>query len=144
VKIEDIEVKTFYAIREDHPTPYCGQVVAKDPDGGPWVKVIGRSAQGKGHWIFTANILMTWVDYTAKEAEAQRARELTRATQQEMENSIRESLHTLSIDTFVDIEVDDSTEAVQIIVDHDDLAAFVAELARAARAALPAHAQEEV
>ena len=158
MKLEDIEVEKLYAIdnRRLGMRPSCGKVKLKSRDHGqegraPWLLVdfcnpeTGEPYPGSlAQWVGPQRFLMTWSDYTAQQAEEQRAKELARAAQQEMENSIRESLHALSIDTFIDIEVDDRTEAVQIIVDHDDLAAFVAELARAARAALPAPAQEEV
>jgi len=145
MKLEDIEVEKLYAIRVNDfgCGAFCCQATAKDPQG-TWVKIIAVDPEGgeaergaTARWVTSNYILATWVDYTTKQAEEQRARELARAAQQEMENSIRESLRTLGIDTFVDIEVDDSTEAVQIIVDRDDLATFTAELARAARQVKP-------
>lgn len=142
MKIEDIEVGKIYAIREEYGT-FCCKAVAKDPQG-TWVKIVaidpdgGEAERGAiARWVNSNRLVAFWYAYAAREAEEHRARELARAVQQRMENSIRESLHALGIDTFVDIEVDDSTEAVQIIVDHDDLAAFAAEFARAARLVQP-------
>lgn len=145
MKLEDIEVEKLYAIRVNDfgCGAFCCQVVAKDPQG-TWVKIIAVDPEGgeaergaTARWVTSDYILATWVDYTAKQAEEQRARELARAAQQEVFARIRESLRTLGIDTFVDIEVDDSTKAVQIVVDHDDLVTFAAELARAARQVKP-------
>ena len=151
MKLENIEVGKLYAIdnRRLGMRPSCAKVKLKSRDHGqegrdPWLLVDLCNPETDEpypgslvQWVGPQRFLMTWSEYAAQQAEEQRARELARAAQQEMENSIRESLHTLGIDTFVDIEVDESTEAVQIIVDHDDLAAFVAEFARAARLVQP-------
>jgi hypothetical protein len=139
VRFEDIEESGLYAIKEGDLRPFPFKVTTKDPDGA-WVKGIffdldtGEPGAGSTErWVTSNKIVATWVDYTAQQAEKQRARKMDAAAAEATVTSIRDSLRALSVDTFFDIDLDRNCDVVLITLDPNDLATFTAELARGVR-----------
>lgn len=139
MRLEDIEVEKLY-VADQQDIPFCVKVTALDLDpAGAFVKVItidetsGEPWLGSvAHWVRANRIGMLWSEFKTEQAEKQRARELERVAEAATLESIRGSLRALGVDTFFDIDIDRNCDVVQITLDPKDLAAFIAELVRAA------------